>query len=164
MKLVLERYYGDAVVTKSHLRIYRETGELAFDGEARESAFRDYSEKFRGCMDYCVARGENFRTDIGCSHFGPMTFKLVKIPGRLSCSFGFRGGREVLYSHINVGYADQHLPYLRRKLKDTERAREEVTRLAYEAFVSGERVTCDVVNEQVITLGQEGMADSVRED
>ena len=77
MKIILERYFGNDRVTKSHLYMVRSTGEVAFEGEARELALRDYREKFAGCMKYCVAEGENVRVDINCTNYSPMTLKLV---------------------------------------------------------------------------------------
>lgn len=155
MKILIDRYYGDNRVTKSRFYVLRESGEIAFEGEAREASYSDYHEKFPGCMNYCVASGKNFRVDIGGTTYSPMTFKLVKIPGRLSCCITFDDTHEHIYKHINVGYADQQKPILTRKLKNIEKAKEVVTRLAYEAFALGETVTCDVTNENIILNQQE---------
>lgn len=146
MKIILERYFGNNQVTKSHLLMVHETGEIAFEGEARESTFRDYREKFHGCMSCCVAEGENFRVDIGGSNFSPMTFKLVKIPGRLSCCFIGDAFNEGVYQHINVGYADKDADPIVRRLRDVEKAKQRMLRLAYEVYTRDEEITCDVTN------------------
>jgi len=146
MKIILERYFGNDRVTKSHLYMVRSTGEVAFEGEARELAFRDYREKFAGCMKYCVAEGENFRVDIKCTNYSPMTFKLVKIPGRLTCCFINDDVREALFQCINVGYADKRQDPSVRQLRNVEKAKEQMTRIAYEVYARGEAITCDVTN------------------
>jgi len=150
MKMILDRYYGDRRVTKSHFLVVRDTGEVAFEGEARESAYRDYDEKFAGCMRYCIARGKDMRVDIGGTIYAPMTFKLVKIPGRLTSCIICDPFCEEVYKDINIGYADSSVPPERRKLRDVEKAKERLTRLAYEAYALDERVTCDVSNEGII--------------
>lgn len=149
MKIILERYFGNYRVTKSHLLMVNDTGEIVFEGEAREAAFRDYREKFHGCMSYCVAEGEDFRVDIKGSIYSPMTFKLVKIPGRLSCCFISDEFSEVVYQHINVGYADKDIKPAVRRLRDVEKARERLLKLAYEVFARDEKITCDVTNHLI---------------
>lgn len=149
MRIILDRYYGDEHVTKSHMIVASEEGEVLFEGEAREGRFVDYAEKFKGCMACCVARGSDFRVDISGSIYSPMTFKLVKIPGRLSCCFAFDTTNEHIYNHINVGYADPRKPAKERSLKDVEKAKERLTRLAYGAFARDETVSCDVTNEHI---------------
>lgn len=150
MKLILDRYYGNKKVTKSRFLVVRDTGEIAFEGEARESAYRDYGEKFAGCMQFCVARGEGMRVDIRGSIHSPMTFKLVKIPGRLSANIICDPLSEQVYRDINIGYADRRVPPHLRKLHDVQKAKEQLTRLAYEAYALGEQVTCDVSNQNLI--------------
>lgn len=149
MKIILERYFGNNRVTKSHLLMVRDTGEIAFEGEAREITFRDYREKFRGCMNCCVAEGEDFRVDISSSIYAPMIFKLVKIPGRLSCCFMFDAFNEGVYQHINVGYADKDTDPIIRRLRDVEKAKQDMIRLAYEVYARGEKITCDVTNRLI---------------
>lgn len=149
MKILIDRYYGNKYVTKSYIRFVSDDGEIFFDGEAREAGYADYGEKFPGCMSYCIARGNDFRIDIACTIYSPMTFKLVKIPGRLSCCFIFDEMNEEPYKHINIGYADRNKEPEKRKLHDVSLAKETVTRIAYEAFVRGDKITCDVSNKMI---------------
>lgn len=142
MRIELKRYYGDERVTKSTLRIE----ESNFECEARETAFRDYSEKFAGCSNYCLPTG-TFACKTVPTEISPLTVTVMKAAGHRSCRFVYQPLKQTKTNSVVLGQSDGNDDLTKRQIVKSQETFEQFESLIRQAFIDGDEILIDVKNE-----------------
>lgn len=141
MKITLDRYYGDGVVTKSFVTITMDgAGAPVLKCEAREPKFCDYTEAFAGCSSYCLACGQ-YDCKVVSTDLSPMTLTVVKSPGHRCCRFHYDESRQVRANTVLLGAGDGNEDLKWRRIIGCKTTYMEFEKLVYECFVRGEKIT-----------------------
>ncbi|MBR0047215.1 MAG: hypothetical protein IJP75_10140 [Bacteroidaceae bacterium] len=147
MKIRMSRYYGDGSVTKSVMRIESERGGFEpMECEAREMAFKVYTEKFRGSSGYCVPEG-TYTMQPRCTEFGVMTLRTKDMRGHANVSIGWSWTRQTKHDTILVGWSDGSQAAEVRRITGSRECFDELTKRVYAAWADGEEFTLEIVNE-----------------
>ena len=146
MKINIDRYYGDDTVTKSHLSIEG----TSFHCEAREPAYRDYTESFTGCSRHCLPRGQ-WKAHIKPSAYSPMTLTIQPCPGHRAAKFIHSDLCPVVPGNIVVGQSDEHQPPEKRQLERSQETFRQLEQLTYQAFANEEEISVTISNTQAQT-------------
>ena len=103
MVIKLHRYYGDAEITKSVMEVFMDgEAEPRLVCEAREVAFRDYTETFPGASRYCLPVGR-WRMKVGKSPYSPMGLRVPRCPGHRQVFIGHRWSRQCFEGEVLIG-------------------------------------------------------------
>ena len=144
MKIYMQRYYGDEVVTKSRVTIEG----TDFRCEAREPAFRDYSETFPGASKFCLPVGEFLCKPIA-TELSPMTLTVMKAPAHRSCRFIHDLLCMPHVGNIVLGMVeDEQDEPEHREMKDSQETWERFQVHVYEAFQREEEIMVKISNYQ----------------
>ena len=163
MVIKLHRYYGDAEITKSVMEVFMDgEAEPRLVCEAREVAFKDYTETFPGASRYCLPVGR-WRMKVGKSPYGPIGLRVPRCPGHRQVFIGHRWSRQCFEGEVLIG-APSDSPQRGEKpcgeMVDEEKLREMKERriengeevfqkldvLVYEAFGKGEEFWVEIEN------------------
>ncbi len=141
MKIILKRYYGDEQVTKSTMLVYMGEAKMpALVCEARESAYRKYSEKFAGCSQFCLPEGVELTGRVRATLYSPMTVAVGRHPH--NCKTLIVG--ESLHQHsigkVLIGQGDACVPPEERMLTRQSETAVAFTKLVYEAYAMCESI------------------------
>ena len=144
MVIKLHRYYGDEDITKSVMEVFLEGDtEPRMVCEAREAAYKDYTESFPGASRYCLPVGR-WPLKVGGSPYGPMGLRVPKCPGHRQVFIGWKWSRQCLEGEVLIGepvfhyYMDengQEVEYpKKRRMENGEETFRKLDKLVYEAF------------------------------
>lgn len=142
MKIRMRRYYGDGAVTKSQVWIEG----TDFRCEAREPAFRDYSESFPGASKFCLPRGE-FACKPMATEISPMTLTVMKAPAHRSCRFIYDPLHQTRANAVVLGEADEAVPAPEREVSRSKETFERLQRHVYRAYAQQETVWLAIENQ-----------------
>ena len=103
MTIKLHRYYGDAEITKSVMEVFMDGEEAPrMVCEAREVAFKDYTETFPGASRYCLPVGR-WRMKVGRSPYSPMGLRVPRCPGHRQVFIGHKWARQWMEGEVLIG-------------------------------------------------------------
>ena len=153
MTIKLHRYYGDAEITKSVMEVFMDgEAEPRLVCEAREVAFRDYTETFPGASRYCLPVGR-WRMKAGQSPYGPMGLRVPKCPGHRQVFIGHKWARQCFEGEVLIGEpvrsegAESPEEEMReRRIENGEEVFQKLDVLVYEAFGRGEEFWMEIEN------------------
>ena len=145
MQLFLTRYYGDANITKSTLS-FKVRDRTVLTCEAREAAYRDYSEPFPRHSFYCLPTGTH-RCYITSTANNRFCLRLVGVPGHKGNMIYIDPERQLHVGAILIGYASSSLPPKWRKLIDHDALKKKYAKLLEDQMYDGEPITIEVRNE-----------------
>lgn len=147
MTLLLNRYLGGSSITKSYLKVQLDGKEiLAF--EARELAYRDYTEKFAGSTHYCIPCG-TFKMKARSTKYGLMTLRTQRMPCHSDVAIGWDMFGDANENAIIIGMSDGNPDPMMRGIVESRRAFDLLTNYVYQTF--GQDVMLIVTNENVLT-------------
>ena len=135
MKLILTHTEGDRVMTKGSLTVKG----TDFECETSEPMFADYAESFQGCSYCCLPRGEH-RCKVKATEYGPMTLVVAKCAGHVNTRFGFEPLDDTKHNTV---------------LLESRRALERLNELVRVAYLRGEQINIEVLNECQTTKRKE---------
>lgn len=139
----IERYYGNHNITKSYVYIKDEEGNVLWQGEARENAYKDYGkeDKIPQSLAHCLPRGD-FTLKVANDDSMPVCWKLSGEKSRMGyklCCFDSK--RQATAKKINLGKGEEIDEEFRR-LCDIENSKEELMELIYNHY-------CDEVHMHI---------------
>ena len=149
MKIILSRYWGDAMQTKSRMKFVDARGKTQLECEAREPAFADFTETFRGCSHYCLPAGV-FECKVVPTEFSPTTLMVQKAPGHRSCTIAWSDVKQVMSNSVLVGQSDGEENPEWRRMEQQEETFCILDELVRWAYVANEKIVLHVENEYVI--------------
>ena len=163
MVIKLHRYYGDEDITKSVMEVFLEgDSEPRMVCEAREAAYRDYTESFPGASRYCLPVGR-WPLKVGKSPYGPMGLRVPKCPGHRQVFIGWKWSRQCLEGEVLIGepvfhyYTDengQEVEYpKKRRMENGEEVFRKLDKLVYEAFGKEEEFILQIEPAHVLGGG-----------
>ncbi|MBR0047469.1 MAG: hypothetical protein IJP75_11435 [Bacteroidaceae bacterium] len=147
MRLLLTRYYGDKTVTKSILNVWV-NGKHVMECEARELAYRHYTEKFPGSTLFCIPCGV-FKMRGRSTKYGPMTLRTQHMPVHSDVAIGWEMPNDPGKNVIVVGRSDGNPDPMMRGLVASRETFDQLTHYVYQTF--GINVTLTVTDEGVLT-------------
>lgn len=145
MRITLSRYYYTETITKSRMMFLSDEGKTLFECEAHETMFRDYTEKFPGCSDYCMPTG-TFPIKVKSGAAGPMTMFIMKVPGHMAMQICWHATHQTEHCRVLVGEETSEDPETSRLTRQME-TYERIEQLIYDSFINGETFEIDVRNE-----------------
>ena len=159
MVIKLHMYYGDGDITKSVMEVFLDGEEMPrMVCEAREAAYRDYTESFAGASQFCLPAGR-WRMAVGHSPYSPMGLRVPRCPGHRQVFVGHRWSRQSFEGEILVGepvmhfYTDeqgQEVEYPpKRRITNGEEVFNKLDALVYEAYGRLEEFWLEVDNEEI---------------
>lgn len=162
MKILLNRYYGDRLITKSEMKVYLDgETEPRMVCDAREPKFCNYAFSFAGASSYCLPAGTH-KMKCGNSPYSPMGLRVPRCAGHRCVFIGHKWSREFYEGEILVGQpytvdflkGPEILPATEenRDLSHLEKKEEtyaQLTELVYEAYAKGEEFWLIVDNSKV---------------
>lgn len=147
MRLLLNRYFGDNTVTKSILHVWV-GGKKVMECEARELAYRHYTEKFPGSTLFCIPCGV-FKMRGRSTKYGPMTLRTQHMPFHSDVAIGWEMLNDPGKNVIVVGRSDGNPDPMMRGLVASRETFDRLTPYVYQTF--GQDVTLTVTDEGVLT-------------
>ena len=147
MELLLKRYFGGKTVTKSFLEVWV-GGMLVLEFEARELAYRHYTEKFAGSTRFCIPCG-TFNMKPRCTKYGLMTLRTQRMPFHSDVEVGWEALGDAEPNAIIIGMSDGNPDPMFRGIVKSQQAFELLTRYVYQTF--GQNVTLTVTDEGILT-------------
>lgn len=148
MKVVLTRYYGDDVITKSRMWVLGDDGSELMECEAREARFVEYEAYYKGCSKVCMPVGV-FEGRIVGGELSPMTLGVVGAPGHRGLRFGWSMSAQARVGSVLIGKSDGYEDVKWRRMVDEERTFQKLVELLYGAYFEGEKIVVEVRNEVV---------------
>lgn len=148
MKVVLTRYYGDDVLTKSRMWVLDEDGTELMQCEAREARFVEYTEYFKGCSKVCLPVGV-FEGRVVGGEMSPVTLGVMGAPGHRGLRFAYSVTAQARVGAVLVGVSDGYEDVKWRRMVDEERTFMRLVELLYGVYLRGERIEVEVRNEMV---------------
>lgn len=145
MDIIVERYYGDENVTKSHFRVESEQGECLLRCECREVMFANYQEAFEGCSKCCLAEGV-WECRIKATLLSAMTVSIFRSPGHRSTNILWDERRQAKANTILIGQGDGEPEAEWRRMKNQQEMFGRFERLVYQAYAAGEKIMLRVIN------------------
>jgi hypothetical protein len=144
MTIKLHRYYGDDFITKSVMEVWMDgEEEPRMVCEAREAAYRDYTETFPGASQYCLPVGR-WRLKVGGSPYGPMGLRVPKCPGHRQVFIGWKWSRQCFEGEVLIGEpvmpAEHEGEWSHEdcRIDNGEETFRKLDKLVYEAYGKGE--------------------------
>ncbi len=147
MELLLKRYFGGKTVTKSNLAVLVD-GELVLECEARELAYKSYTEKFAGSTRFCIPCGI-YKMKGRCTKYGLMTLRTQRMPFHSDVAIGWEMQNDSGKNVIVIGRSDGNPDPMMRGLTASRETFELLTRYVYQTF--GQNVTLTVTDEDIQT-------------
>lgn len=144
MNLLLTRYYGDANITKSKLTISIGDNTL-MECEAREFAYRDYTEIFPQCSFHCLPTGV-YHCVISSHEDNPSCLRILDAPGHRGAKMYIDARHEKKAKDVLLGFANPNVAPKNRRLERLEEARTQFLGVLYRHW--GEQYTLTIDNSQ----------------
>lgn len=141
MTIHITRYYGDSTITKSYFSIEG----TPFQCEAREPAYRDYTESFTGCSRYCLPTGQ-WKAHIKSSTYSPMTLILQPCPGHRSAKVIYSYLKQADTGNIVIGRANPQDEPEYRQIEQSHETFLQLEKLLYEAYGRDEEIIVKIEN------------------
>ncbi|MBQ0022505.1 MAG: hypothetical protein KBT29_04615 [Prevotellaceae bacterium] len=149
MKAILQRYYGDYNVTKSHFTLLTNDDKVLLQCEARELRYVDWeNEKQPGSSYWCMPRGE-FELRVASDPGNPLCYRVCGAVGHRSTKVcvDLASHDDRRFNRILLGFSDGNPDPSQRNLCDKERCRDMLYQAVREGIVRGEEVRMVVENQ-----------------
>ncbi len=129
---LLNRYYGDANVTRSVLTLIGDDGNALFECEAREMRYEDYAneEKQVGCSYFCLPRGK-FPCKPSSAPNNPICLRVQGVKGHRGTRLYFDEARDIRPNAVLLGYGNKAQQKSCRQLVRIAEARERFLEVMY---------------------------------
>ena len=102
MRILLVRYSG-VYCAKSILQVWSDDADTpALVCEAREAKYKDYSEKFPNCSNYCLPTGV-YPVKVRATKYSPMTLVVQKAAGHKGCAIGYDTVKQYTFGDVLIG-------------------------------------------------------------
>jgi len=106
----LIRQFGDNKMTCSKLQVFaNENPQMLMECDANEERWKDYTDYFPGCSNFCLPKGE-FEVKLKSSKYSGMTVSATHSPGHNGTMFGYEYTRQTKHGVVLIGVRDDQEP------------------------------------------------------